>query len=1308
MISNDTKDRILQVTQIVDVIGEFVTLKRQGVNYTGCCPFHHEKTASFTVSPAKNIYKCFGCGKGGDPVNFLQEHESLSYVEALRWLGKKYNIEITEINQTPEEKAKADRRESLRVALEWGAKHFASGVHHPDGEAYLQKRQVSKEIIEKFRLGFAQDEWNHMVDSARKSSLKDEILINTSLATKTEKNNVIDYFRGRVMFPFLDLSGNVIGFTGRIIDSEKKVSKYTNSKDTELFSKGRVLFGLYQAKKAITAEDECYLVEGNFDVTSFHQAGVENTVCGSGTALTQDQIRLIKKFTNRITVIYDGDAAGIKASFRSIDLMLQEDVSVYAIALPAGEDPDSFAKKTSPEDLKKYLEDNRKDFISFKYEILKADMLKDPLKEAEFVKSILDSIILIPDQITRDIYKKQCINVFNINEKVVTDALNKVPKKEDNKEYSWIGLDWAQEFIKQNSQVRITSSIETMHSQWAANYYNVISYKGLLSYEKLQELNTITQNILYIDEVQLYDEHDKPTKESLFCKFLYKFGFNLKVKNYIDAFEDTKTPSFLEYYFELAAKYIRSNNFDQDKRNMAIEEAAELLALSDNITINVRTKIFSKQLGLKEGDFRKIMKPFLEKKRSSSTLQREIMEEDEPLDFTPDKIPDYVDTNFFQRWGYFPWQNKKTGEPERYVFRTQEGALQAIGNFYIEPLIHIKDPDPNRNKRIIKVNNAEQKRSYFVEMPSSAMIDFAQFKKVLFNEGGNIFTRGKSNHHETILASIAKDFKECWELNVYGQQHEGFFAFTNAIFADNQVTYMDDLGLATYKDKTYYCPVFSKIYSSLRKDNDKFDQDRFLIYKDNSATSFEEWSQLMDAVYKYNNNGKWALLFAIMAAFKSIIFKIDRLFTSPFIIGPTDSGKTQIAISIRSLFIDPDAPLFNLNSGSDAAFFTMMEKYRNIPVIFEEYNDYQITDIKFQGLKAAIYDNEGKTKRKDATSKDLDVSKINAVPIPLGQESPEKDDGSLFNRSVILQVPKKDDWTEEESTMFRKLKDKERAGLTNILIEVLKQKDVVSNNFQRIQREVFKELKTDLTKNGLYYQTRILNTISLFASMCKLWEDHVKHMKLPFTYKDFFAIAKAKIISQSEAVNSTNRLSVFFDTIQLLLNDKNGIKAGREFKIERLEKITIMQNRNDTKEVYFDKSIKVLFLRLTVLHPMYAKLRGNESLKYNNLMNYLKDHPAFLGNVKSTRFAWEEIEEKFDQQEDKVKKISKDASANTSAVAFNYELLTDIIDLEKYGDPADLIKPAVSVTYSKDQDTPAPEQAQINFAEVAPGDDLPF
>lgn len=434
MIPKETIDEIFNASIIEDVIGEFVTLKKRGANYLGNCPFHNEKTPSFTVSPAKGIYKCFGCGKAGNSVNFIMEHEHYSYPEALRFLANKYNIAIEEEEQTDEQVQAANEKESLYIVSNFAANYFVDQLQNTDkGKAialsYFTERGFSEATITKFQLGYAPDEWTAFTDEAENSGYNIKYLEKTGL-TIVKEDKKFDRFKGRVMFPIHNLSGRVLGFGGRILASnDKKAAKYINSPESEIYNKSNVLYGIYFAKKSITQENSCYLVEGYTDVISLHQAGVENVVASSGTSLTEGQIRLIKRYTPNITILYDGDAAGLKASFRGIDMILKEEMNVRIVLFPEGEDPDSFAKKSSTEELKTYITDNAQDFIQFKTHVLLKEAGNDPIKKAELIKDIVESIAIIPDQIKRAIYTKECSTLLEIPEQALINETNKFLRK---------------------------------------------------------------------------------------------------------------------------------------------------------------------------------------------------------------------------------------------------------------------------------------------------------------------------------------------------------------------------------------------------------------------------------------------------------------------------------------------------------------------------------------------------------------------------------------------------------------------------------------------------------------------------------------------------------------------------------------------------------------------------------------------------------------------------------------------------------------------------------------------------------------
>ena len=432
MIDQPTIDRILDAAQIVDIVSDFVTLRKRGVNYVGLCPFHDDKTPSFYVSPSKGLCKCFSCGKGGNAVHFIMEHEQMSYPEALKYLAKKYGIEIKERELSSEEKLMQSERESLFIVNNFARDYFQNILkNHVDGRsigmAYFRNRGFRDDIIEKFQLGYCTESHDAMAQEAIKKGFKKEYLVKTGLCYETDDHRLRDRFWGRVIFPVHTLSGKVVAFGGRVLSSATKgvKVKYVNSPESEIYHKSNELYGIYFAKQAIVKQDCCFLVEGYTDVISMHQSGVENVVASSGTALTPGQIKLIHRFTNNITVLYDGDVAGIKASLRGIDMLLEEGMNIKVCLLPDGEDPDSFARKHNATEFQKFIQDNETDFIRFKTNLLLEDAGKDPIKRAELIGNLVQSISIIPEAIVRDVYIKECSQLLRVEDKLLVSEVAK-------------------------------------------------------------------------------------------------------------------------------------------------------------------------------------------------------------------------------------------------------------------------------------------------------------------------------------------------------------------------------------------------------------------------------------------------------------------------------------------------------------------------------------------------------------------------------------------------------------------------------------------------------------------------------------------------------------------------------------------------------------------------------------------------------------------------------------------------------------------------------------------------------------------
>lgn len=434
MIDRNTITRITNATDIVEVVKEFVTLRKAGVNYKGLCPFHDEKTPSFVVSPSKQLFKCFSCGKGGSAVHFIMEHEQMTYPEAMKWLGRKYGIEVEERELTPEEKLAASERESMFVLNEWARDYFCSQLHdHADGIAigmgYFRQRGFRDDIIRKFQLGYSLASRDALARTAIAKGYREEYLEKTGLCYRTDDGRLLDRYHGRVIFPVHSISGKVVAFGGRILSSDKKLAKYVNSPESEIYHKSNELYGLYLAKHAIVKHNRCFLVEGYTDVISMHQSGIENVVASSGTSLTTGQIRLLHRFTQNITVLYDGDSAGIKASLRGIDMLLAEGLNIKVLLLPDGEDPDSFARSHDAAAFQAYIDAHQVDFIRFKTDLLLKDCGDDPVKRAALIQDIVRSIAAIPDAIVRQMYVRECATMMNVGEGLVIDEIAKLRRE---------------------------------------------------------------------------------------------------------------------------------------------------------------------------------------------------------------------------------------------------------------------------------------------------------------------------------------------------------------------------------------------------------------------------------------------------------------------------------------------------------------------------------------------------------------------------------------------------------------------------------------------------------------------------------------------------------------------------------------------------------------------------------------------------------------------------------------------------------------------------------------------------------------
>jgi len=578
MISKATIDTVFETARVEEVIGDFVQLKRAGTNFKGLSPFSDERSPSFMVSPVKQIWKDFSSGKGGNSVAFLMEHEHFTYPEAIRYLAKKYNIEIEETIQTDEEKANTDVRESMYLVSEFAKTYFHTTLLNSEegkaiGLSYFKERGFTNDTIKKFGLGYSPETWDAFTKEALGKGYKLEFLESTGL-TIPKEDRPFDRFKGRVMFPIQSMSGRILGFGGRILTNDKKAAKYLNSPESDIYHKSKVLYGIFQAKQAIAKQNNCYLVEGYTDVIQFNQAGIENVVASSGTALTPDQIRLINRLTKNITVLFDGDAAGLRASIRGIDLILEEGMNVKVCAFPDGEDPDSFAKKTSYDDLVLYLESNAKDFIQFKASLLMNEAKNDPIKKADLIRDMVLSISKIPDRIQREIYVQECSRIMDISEQVLISTLAQLVKKD------------VTDVEKKNKQEQ--------------KAFEVVKNENPIAVEKIDVLYRLERKIieillLYGNKTEEFEDVLlKTNEEGEIVHVIEKKEYKVFQRVYLSLQEDEvelANPLFREIFNDLTSYFLQNENFGIEQYLMHLQsefaqEVTDILMEDERVVLH--------------------------------------------------------------------------------------------------------------------------------------------------------------------------------------------------------------------------------------------------------------------------------------------------------------------------------------------------------------------------------------------------------------------------------------------------------------------------------------------------------------------------------------------------------------------------------------------------------------------------------------------------------------------------------------------------------------------------------------------------
>jgi len=1362
----------IQAIPIAEVVGEDVTLKRAGANLKGLCPFHDDRTPSFMVSPAKNICKCFACGEGGNVISYYMKKNGMTFVEAVRALGKSHGIEVPEVEMTDEQRAAQQRVESARVAITAAYGLYREELlHQPEAMKYLADRGITTATADTFGLG-ASLEYGGLSRALLAQGYSEEALLDAGLAYRKEndgantrhtlpsangaegrggKGELKDMFWRRLLFPFMDRRGQVVGFTGRLMEAtdRKDVPKYKNTGETCLFTKGRHIYGLFQALKAIQKEDAAYIVEGQFDVLQMHQAGIRNVVAGSGTAWTPEQRKLLHNLTANAVFIYDGDAAGVHAALKNLQDMVGGGFNVKCVRLPEGKDPDDMARKMGD----RFLGWLKKHTVGYA-EFLCDELLRDEQDEHERLKAVRQVVAVVarePEEVVRKQLLGRVAARANMRdtrpekngpgtegeampgtEKTIPgkegeatveayhlEALEemareaRLPDAPPQTAAGFYGREFVEDYIDRDDPVVHVTELPELWQRHAGGGEPWLLLQGVPGVDAMQELMKLAEHVV------VHVKKDAPLvgrKEAGVTRVmarLFERGFLVDVYGGADG-----DVSFPHWYVQMYAQLIEREAPTTDIKTEYIQRCAEVISHVKEAVLAVMQPVWSEELGLKARQLGDVLKPYLAERKSEKKLRRERSAFDGLMSVSADDIPDYVResreyTQMLDLYGFYPLV-RKDGTPVCYMFRTDGGSYRRVADFYMEPLVHVWSQNREENKRIVRINRLPGGPSIYVEWPSSVFSKLSTLREQLINEGAFNFVGGTAADYDRVWTALSYGFQTCTRLKVFGQQPEGYFCFANGIFHETEAGWhfdpTDELGLMRHGEDVLYSPAFSKVNAGLRKDDSRdYEQDRWLAYTDvpeSKRLTFGEWARLMDEVYALNDNGKWAVLYAILCAFRSDIWPIGRIFTALFFVGPTMSGKTQVAVSIRSLFIKPDAPSFNLNSGSDAAFFSVLERFRDVPQVMEEYNDEMISDVKFQGLKQVIYDGEGKQKRKAATTNDIDSSKVNAPIVLLGQESPQKDDNALSNRVILCEVPKSEAVnTEAAKRIFEQLKEAEKTGLSYLLLEVLKLRPLVQQHFADTLRACKRELqqRVEATSARSGEQARLIETVSLFLAMCRLLEERAPHLPLPFTYEAFLRLAADKVRRQIEMLVQTDKLATFFATMDYLI-DQGRIVEGRDFKIETPHRLSLKGQAERTLD-----GERVIFLYLPNIHKMYASTSsgGERPLTMQTLQVNLRSHASFMGMVGSTRFRWTETVERPIQAETSevapgiirpanpiVHRVKEQREKNTSAYVLNYDILRQLtgVDFERKPTEAEAPLATPSMAPSPESSRPADQE----------------
>ncbi len=1190
MIPKELEQEIKDAVKIEDIIkGYNISLTRAGVNLKGKCPFHNEETASFTVSPVKGIYKCFGCGAFGDAFKFVMEKDVISYPEALKRVGKIYNITVPDKELTQEQVIAYKKREEELNELARQNRLFKSGLEKNSKamEWLCGEREIDGETIKKWGLGYAES----------------------------------GFFFGRITYPFHNFSGEIAGFTGRRLNKELE-PKFKNSADSNLFKKAELLYGLHHARLKIHAKNKCYLVEGQHDVLMMHQAGFENTVAPSGTALTVKQIRLIKPWTKNIVMLLDGDTAGLKAVMRLIADLLSEQINLRIIQLPEGHDPDTFLRKDIRAKGKEFIENNEIDFIEFKTNILKEQLDNDPSLTAELISEITADIGLINDKNERMLHSRKCAEIFGIKNNELNKDIARLREKlkgkaEDGK---WFAFDFEEtkKAIEEAEEVNILSNFEDVvdyHLNNQQNYIGMNCFPILKS--EILKLKKLTKKVIYNELIKEF--YDSRTNEEsatvLNLKRVLSYGIDVRIREErvtrrkvkSDNPDEDQYDEFLEvYYLNMTDWYIQKvtgllNFADDLYTGWAIENIAELISyLPESSRMvklnNVQAEFKAAKVKLIVGDFKKILEKYL--KKNAKSFEPNIAEidlSDNPMNLTTAQL---TDLNRYQH--YFDknsiWHVAKTGHIGR------------ISNFTITPIIHSNTSTGHfklfemTNEYGLKVN---------ISLDTKDLNDLKRFKCSI-EEKGNFIFKGDQFQLDNIKERLYSNTTYSDEIEQLGWQSEGFWAWGDGVTTvGGEFCKTDENGLITVADKNYLIKPFSNLYA---KDKTAYINEKKFVHLTSKAT-FEDWNfRYIDV---FGNNAMICTCALLTGLFSDAIFKLvhGELPLLNFF-GPKGTGKTQQADSILAFFGEKQ-PVNNLSKVTIYGLSQTLKSFHNAFVLIDEYKNS--LDMKFIEMLKSIFNRQGKIQGNFASAgTKTEHIPINQMVLLCGQDLPTLD-VALLERCICL-TAYKNEYTDVQKNRYNELKDMEEKGFAHLTDDFIKYRDLVIEKFGESNMVIQKVISEKCTDVSVRLQKNLSTVLTTFYIL-------KDKFKFAFTYDQVLEFGMQTIRDQQKFIESSDDLKNFW-TIFLTLIEQDKLKEGRNYMLHQVNNIRYV---GQEEAVIYGKGLNCLFLRWEGLYPLYAEYsrRSNMvALGEKTIQFYLEKTKYYQGKIKAKRF-----KDKFTQQQ---------------------------------------------------------------------------